>query len=93
MRSCQSLILKVGICQNFEMKENQVSWIEPHLDISGVLSKPCHLGHKILVLFWPVDLCQQTFWSLCVDDVWVYCCVIFLCHLGCEIWMIDTNTQ
>ena len=39
------------------MKENQVSWIEPHLDISGVLSKSCHLGHKILVLFWPVDLC------------------------------------
>ena len=68
------------------MKENQASWIEPHLDISGVLSKPCHLGHKILVLFWPVDLCQQTFWSLNFFDK------MFLLLIVCGwCWSLSTD--
>ena len=53
--------------------ENQVSKIEPHLDISRVLAKPRHFWQKILILFRPVYLCQKH-WSLCVDDV----CLIFL---------------
>ena len=93
MSSCQILILKVGICQKFEMKENQVSWIEPHLDISGVLSKPCHLGDKILVLFWSVDLCQQTFWSvdLCQQTFWSLCVDILMCYISLSsgLWNMD----
>ena len=54
----------------YKTMENQ---IETHLDISRVLAKPRHFWQKILVLFWPVYLCQKH-WSSCVDDV----CLIFL---------------